>query len=73
MPPHLKEEENGMQSLLRVKRATKKREHDEFKAEIDALSSHSIYPEAPEIFDPNSKTPIEIAVYGARNTSAVTG
>ena len=35
--------------------ASKKREHDEFKAEMDALSSHRSDPEAPEIFDPIGK------------------
>ena len=37
--------------------ATKKREHDEFEAELDALSSHSSDPEDPEIFDHIGKTP----------------
>ena len=43
----------------------KKSEHDEFEAEIDALSSHSSDPEAPEIFNPIGKTPEEIAVWCA--------
>ena len=42
--------------------ARKQRDHDEFEAEIDALSSHSSDPEAPKIFNPIGKTPEEIAV-----------
>ena len=55
-----------IQSLLRVNQyhqPAKKRDHDEFEAEIDALSSHSSDPEAPEIFDPIGKTPEEIAAW----------
>ena len=43
--------------------ASKKRDHDEFEAEIDALSSHSSDPEEPEVFDPIGKTPEENAVW----------
>ena len=52
--------------------ASKKRDHDEFEAELDALSTHSSDPEEPTVFDPIGKTPEEIAD-GARNSSAVTG
>ena len=45
--------------------ASKKREHSKFEAELDALSSHSSDPEAPEIFDPIGKTPEEIAAWCA--------
>ena len=49
--------------------AANKRHHDELEADIDALSTHSSDPEEPEVFDPISKTPEEIA----RNSSAATG
>ena len=45
--------------------ASKKRDHDEFEAEIDALSIHSSDPEEPAVFDPIGKTPKEIATWCA--------
>ena len=43
--------------------ATKKRFKDDLEAAIDALSSHSSDPSEPEVWDPNSKTPEEIAAW----------
>ena len=43
--------------------ATKKRFKDDLEADIDALSSHSSDPSEPEVWDPNGKTPEEIAAW----------
>ena len=45
--------------------ASKKSDHDEFEAEIDALSSHNSDPEEPAVFDPIGKTPQEIVAWCA--------